>query len=624
MLKSLFVTCLLGTAVLSAMASEDGSVTFTYANDDFTSWGKSKSEIYDVAIRIDDPALVGKKITGIRALLNAYEGLESTSLWLSKELTLEKAGNVKVTVPDIYSSEAAIEKIDIPGVDHSVGQLSVALDTPYVLTDEGVYVGYSLTVPTVENGVSLTDGQKSPVLLSPSENAQSLYVRASKDFLKWLPYNDRLGCAAAIYVSLEGELAEYSVGIKELSNAKVTVDRDFTVKAKLANVGGASFSSLGFTYTIAGNTHEGNLEFATPVAPNLSGEISVDLPIEKVTELGDFDLDVTINKVNGQSNDNILASASCVVSVLPFVPVHRPLVEEFTGTWCGWCPRGYVALELLAEEYGDGIVLAAYHDSDPMQADDFPLDPDSFGFPSAILNRGDVEDPYLGKGTKGFGMKNDVKASLEESVLADIQVKAWWDDEEKTKIGVSATSTFLEDKENAGYKVGFLLISNGLSGKEASWTQSNYFAGNVSAYGGTDLEVLTTWPGKVRGLVFNDVVVATDGFMGVEGSVPEDVVYNEPYTTLFSYDIAANSIVQDKNMLYVAAFILNPDGTVLNANKTHVEGSNAIVAIVSDAAEVSAEYYGIDGSRVKMPKDGVFVKIIRMSDGSIRAEKILR
>ncbi|MDE6511651.1 MAG: hypothetical protein K2L00_06125, partial [Muribaculaceae bacterium] len=345
MLRKLLAFCLLGAVGLSVAAAEDSSVTFTYANDEFSVWGKSKSEIYDVAIRIEDPALVGKKITGIRALVNAYEGFESTSLWLSKELTLVKEGSVKVTVPDVYSGVAVPVKTDIPGLDHSVGQMSVSLDAPYELTEEGIYVGYSLTVPA--DGYTLTDGQKSPVILSPCENPLSLYVRASKDFLKWLPYNDRLGGAAAIYVTLEGELAEYSVGIKELSDAKVAVNQDFTVNAKLANIGGMSVSSIDYSYSIAGKALEGSLEFSVPVAPSLSGEVSVALPIEKMTELGDFDLNVTIDKVNGQNNDNILASASCQVSVLPFVPVHRPLLEEFTGTWCGWCPRGYIALELL-------------------------------------------------------------------------------------------------------------------------------------------------------------------------------------------------------------------------------------------------------------------------------------
>lgn len=625
MLRNFIVSLLLSTFALSLSAAEQRSVTFTYANDDLLYWGKSKSEIYDIAIRIDDPALVGKKITGIRALINAYEGVESTSLWLSKELTLEKVGNVKVTVPDTYSSDVVPEKVVLPAYEnHPFGQLSVELETPYEITSDGIYVGYSLTVPAVDKGVSLTDGQKFPVIISPSDNPKSLYVRASRDFLKWLPYNDRLEAAAAIYVTLEGDLAEYSVGIKEVSDAIVAADNDFSVDAKLTNFGAVSVSSVGYTYSIAGKTLQGSLDFPDPIVPDLSGETSVSFPIERVSELGDFDLHITIDKVNGEKNDNKLASASCSVSVLPFVPVHRPLVEEFTGTWCGWCPRGYIALELLNEEFGDDVVLAAYHDNDPMQAQDFPLNPDDIGFPSATLNRGAAEDPFYGVGNKGFGMKDEVKASIEKPVLAGIDVEAFWTDEAKTEIDVTAKAIFLEDKHDAGYKVGFLLINNGVTGFGTGWFQSNYFAGQQANYVGTELEVLTNWPKTVPNLVFNDVVVDVDGLMGVEGSIPENVTYNEPYTTKFSYDIEGNEVIQDKDKLYVAAFIINPDGTILNANKVKVDAGTSVKAVDTDAFEVSAEYYDISGARVQSPKTGMYLKVARMSDGSLRTEKLLK
>ncbi|MDE6694096.1 MAG: hypothetical protein K2K05_11995, partial [Muribaculaceae bacterium] len=203
MMKKLLLGCMLSAIGFAAMAAE-GSQVITYASDDLETWGKGKSEIYDVAIRIEDPALVGKKITAIRALLGTSEGLESTSLWLSKELTLEKIGSVKVTVPDVYSADVVSEPVTVAGIDNPCGQLSVVLDAPYEITPDGIYVGYSLTVPAVEKGASLTDGQKNPVVVSPSDNPLSMYIRASKDYLKWIPCNDRINAAAAIIVTVEG------------------------------------------------------------------------------------------------------------------------------------------------------------------------------------------------------------------------------------------------------------------------------------------------------------------------------------------------------------------------------------------------------------------------------------
>lgn len=616
------LSCLLGSAMVGAFAAES-VVTFTYAGDEYGVWGKNKSQIYDVAMRIDDPALIGKKITSIRAVLNAYDGIESTSLWLSKELTLVKNdNNVKVNVPDTYSAEVVPEKISLAGDNVSCGQLSVKLDTPYTITEEGIYVGYSLTVPAVEKGESLTEQQSYPLLLSLGDYPNSLYLRASKDFLKWVAYNSKIGASAMIYVSLEGDFEEYSVGLRSIASSYVPLDKDFNVKAVISTPGAKDVSSIGYTYSVDGKSFDGSIDFNPPIAPSFIRSTDIYLPIAGLSELGKHTIDVNINKVNGMDNANPVASASFDVTVLPFVPQHRPMLEEFTGTWCGWCTRGYYALETLNDLYGDAVVLAAYHDSDPMQVTDvFPVA--AGGFPSASLNRNGVEDPYYGNANDGFGMRFEVAESMETAVPGDISVQATWANDEKTEIKIISTATFFEDKVNAGYKVGYLLINNGLSGEGTAWVQSNYFPSYASSYAGTELEVLTTWPAKVPGLIFNDVVVDTNGMMGVENSIPSDVAFNEPYSSEFSYDIASNSVIQDKDKLYVAAFIINPDGTIFNAIKVKVDDADAVKSINGNLNEVSAEYYNLSGIRVAKPQDGIFVKVAKMSDGSVSTSKVI-
>lgn len=620
-MKKFLASCIVCTAAMAAMAAES-EMTFTYAGDAYGYWGKEKSEIYDVAIRIDDPALVGKKITSIRAVLNAYEDIEATSLWLSKELKLEKVDGVKVNVPDTYSADVTPEKISLPEDENSYGQLSVKLDEPYVITDAGIYVGYSLTVPTVDNGATLSEKQQYPLLLSPSDNPNSLYLRASKDFLKWVAYNDKFGASAMIYVTIEGEFPEYSVGLSSLATTYASLNKDFNIKAVISTPGAKEVSSLGYTYTVGGKSFDRTIEFDTPIAPSFIQTTTINLPIDAIAEIGQYTIDVNINKVNGVDNGNPKTTGSTEVSVIPFVPQHRPMIEEFTGTWCGWCTRGYVALELLNEAYGDGVVLAAYHNGDPMEvipSNSYPVYVP--GFPSASLNRNGEEDPYYGTANAGFGMKSEVLTSMETVVPADIQVNAYWGNEDKTEIKIQSYAKFFEDKKKAGYKIGYLLINNGLSGEGSSWKQSNYYTGSTAQYAGTELEVLTTWPEKVEGLVFNDVVVDGDGMMGVENSIPADIAFNEQYASEFSYDIASNSVIQDKDKLYVAAFIINPDGTILNSNKAKVDGFTAVKAIDS-SVEVSAEYYNFAGVRVAAPQNGIFVKVAKMSDGTIRTSKV--
>ena len=623
-MNRIILSCILGAAALSASAAQS-TQTYTYVDGDYVSWGKGKSEIYDVAIHVSNPLLVGKKVTAIRAVINADEGIEAPSLWLSKELKLEKVDGVKVNVPDTYSSDVTVEKITLPGMEGTYGQLYVALDTPYELTADGIYAGYTLTVPTVPQGEELTEKQKEPLLLSESNNPASLYLRPSKDFVNWTAYNSKLDCAAVIYLSIEGDFEEYSVTLNSLSKTNAPLDEEFTVKGGISNFGVATVSKIGYSYSIGGKEYENSVELATPLEPNLVSESSayVEFPIAAISDLGDYTLDLKITSVNGGENSSVSAAASTQITVLPFVPVHRPILEEKTGTWCGWCTRGYIALEKLNELYGDNIVLAAYHNGDYMSVTAYPVD--FGGAPSATLNRDGIQDPYYGSGSStGFGMKTEMLASMETWVPAAIDVEATWEDKNQTWISVKAVSKFLEDKTDAGYKIGYLLINNGLTGQGSGWIQSNNYSDYGSSLNGTELEILTTWPAKVPNLVFNDVVVDITGMMGIDGSIPANVEYNTPYETTFEFDISKNRLIQDKEQLYVAAFIINPDGTILNANKVKVGGESAVASLEEGVYEVASDYYNLSGIRVASPQEGIFVKVSKMSDGTVRTSKIAR
>ena len=128
----------------------------------------------------------------------------------------------------------------------------------------------------------------------------------------------------------------------------------------------------------------------------------------------------------------------------------------------------------------------------------------------------------------------------------------------------------------------------------------------------------------MEGLVFNDVVVDATAMRGITGSVPSDVAFNTPYDNEYSFNIARNSVIQDKDKLYVAAFIINHDGTILNSNKAKVDVSTGVSDIEGGVSEVSAEYYNLSGVRVAAPGKGVFVKVTRLSDGTVRTSKVAK
>lgn len=52
-------------------------------------------------------------------------------------------------------------------------------------------------------------------------------------------------------------------------------------------------------------------------------------------------------------------------------PDKKVWVEEATGTWCGWCPRGEVYMNYLYAKYPEHFVGIAVHQKDPMECKDW-------------------------------------------------------------------------------------------------------------------------------------------------------------------------------------------------------------------------------------------------------------
>ena len=72
--------------------------------------------------------------------------------------------------------------------------------------------------------------------------------------------------------------------------------------------------------------------------------------------------------------------------------------EEGTGTWCGWCPRGAVAMNWMDEKYYGYWQGIAVHNGDPMVNTDYDVGLGGLtsGYPSGLVDRGsDIDHQIL-------------------------------------------------------------------------------------------------------------------------------------------------------------------------------------------------------------------------------------
>ena len=360
----------------------------------------AKAETYDVAIKLQNEALVGSHIESITIPMQTKDGISNVSVWLSSQLRVENGKNV----PDLVSKSVELTE---------AGFVTVKLDKPYIIPAEGVYVGYSFTI----DDVSVTENQ-SPVAITNQVNEGGFYMHTSDGFLKWIDATDIYGGSAALTVTVAGKLIKSNaVSMADLPAQYVMTNSEISLPVSVVNHGSEGVKSIDIEYTLAGKTASQHIDVEPAVSGFFGKTATVVVSLPALAESGTYVVDMKVTKVNGVDNEDPNNANGYKIVALNTVPKHRVLLEEYTGLWCGWCPRGFVALEKLASLYPDDYVLVSYHNGDDMEimaSSDFPSN--VAGFPSAYIERKTEVDPYYGTTqSTPLGVANDMAAEAEKN-----------------------------------------------------------------------------------------------------------------------------------------------------------------------------------------------------------------
>ena len=567
-----------------------------------------KPETYDVAIKLSDPALAGTILESITFPIQSVSGVSDISVFVTSQLRVEGGRNV---------ADLAVKSVS----PAKGGFVTVKLDKPYLIPEGGVYVGYSLTVNNVDNPMNQT-----PVSITDQSHEGGFYLHTSAGYLKWLDVSEVYGGDAMITVKVTGSAVKDNAASLLLANEHyVQAGQPFTLPVALANHGANGVQSVEIRYAIAGMEDVFSREVKIDAFFGKTAQLELALPA--IAQRGNYDLKLTVEKVNGVANEDANAESTQTIIVLNKVPKHRVLLEEYTGFWCGWCPRGFVALEKLAELYPDDYVLISYHNEDELEILDrysFPSPVDDY--PSAWIERVAPGDAYYGYDYEtDFAIVDALQQQAKAFGYADIEVTPVLSDD-LSKVEVTANVTFPNDVADANFALEYVLISDGLT--DASWQQSNYYA---SGENGNPLYMdafSQTSDAYVSGLTFNDVAVLTSEIGGIEGSIPTQVTGETPVTHSYSFNLAdavntdGVSVIQNKANLKVAALLIDTTtGQVVNANKAKVALPTGISQL--DGATVRTVYYDLQGRTIGQPTHGIFLKKSFLANGSSLSQKVV-
>ena len=273
----------------------------------------------------------------------------------------------------------------------------------------------------------------------------------------------------------------------------------------------------GTTYLVNGSAISSNV-----FTPNTNGSFSVQATYDGVT-----------------SNTIIVNALSEDFSV-------KPLIEDYTGAWCGWCPRIAYSIELVEDETNNAIPVAI-HNGDTMTYQFESQLRNYFGvtgFPTGKINRTTdwayPENSNIAQVTDLASDRSDIGLSISSTRTGN-----------NLSIDVSAKFS-LTHTENL--KLFVCLVEDGLHE-----TQTNY----TSFYGGVD---------HIANMEHNHVLRKIYTNLLGDAIPSSDTEMDDTYTTSFNVTIPAVCQATASDKLQIVAFIVNGDTkAAINAQKAYVE-----------------------------------------------------
>ena len=601
-------------SVLSAsfIQSEAAGIPFTHAGTErgkISFYGKGKAERYDVCMPLEFKDLEAYKIKGIRAYINPDATPSASSVWIASSLK-----NQPVIAPEILN-----EKVDVADGEYAGEKFKVIEYIPAEPMEIGSlpwYVGYSVEIPDVYSAAN-----KSPLALYDKEVINGFQFHSSQSVVRWYDYGTSLGKVPLIVVELEGDQPENSLLLSTLGSGYAEAGGETALNAYIVNTGSAPVKSMAYSYAIDGvEAGKGSLEFNHPLAPDMAAANAVKIRFSGFENLGKSSLSMTVTEVNGVANASRGANAASELEVLQYLAYRKPLVEEYTGMWCGYCPTGYVAMEAAKEKFGSEAVLICYHNNDYLSPPGASY-PEVSLYPFLRINRMGSIDPYYGTHENfDLGVLKDIEDNIGLISEAALEVRNLEIEGGILKFDVGVRP--VADKENVDYRIAYVVTED--KRQEPYYYQVNNYYNN-SAYFGTALDYFTKAGSEVAGLEYNDVALNIDKRFGIEGLLPASLEAGRWYSSSFSVDLDDILPVKDVANLAVAVILIDGDtGEVINSEKAFYNSEAGIDSIVdSDAEVVSVSYYTLDGVCVPQPVRGINIMVCRMSDGSVKTIKRL-
>lgn len=475
----------------------------------------------------------------------------------------------------------------------------------------GYMVSYKCTQGSRTYPVAINTGVKRTIYInaniptSVGGNGQGWYNFGSDD-----------GCPAIQLILQSDNFPANGVVPSDFGTFTALVNKDKKVNVTFSNIG-ESLSNFDYTVTVNGVQSEEKHVDLGGKALGVGGIFTDSVSFTAPAEAGTYDATVNVTKVNGVANEAATTSSKGTLVALSKAFHRGVVVEEFTGTGCGYCPRGLVGMQKLANTYPDnfvGVAIHQYNTSDPAYTKNYA----SLGFsgaPSCMIDRdGSVIDPYYGSNNS---ITEDFARHLENLPFLGVDVEGQWNAD---STAVTATAT-VDPLVSGKYNIDFVLVADSLTGSSSSWYQHNYYYQYSASQlpddlaqfgkGGKNGKSTFKWP-------FDDVLIASSYNGTTDKATLDDLTAGTPATSTYNLTLPTTTLLKNainKQKVYVIAIVYDANG-VANAAKSTIGGTSTGIQNVNaatDASNAVVARYNAAGQRIAEAQRGL--NILKLANG---------
>ena len=409
-------------------------------------------------------------------------------------------------------------------------------------------------------------------------------------------YNDNADWGSGLMIDDVEVFAPAAIDMEmtALTFAPVVAAGNTTITGTVTNVGASNITSIDVTWDSGSGPN--SQTFAVNLNYGDSYNFSHGTPLNAVGGTN-YNIDVcVIASGDGVAGNNCMTGAMSTVTSL----VNKVTVgEERTGEWCGWCPRGAVALAEMEISNPNDFIGIAVHNGDGMAVASYDGGIGAWipaSFPGGGVDRVVEGDPstFLAMHNTRVNMVPPASISAVGSVTGNT-------------ITVTVTADFVGNV-SGDYRLAAVLIEDNVTGT----TQSNYYANNSAgplAYPNGGSMPNFDWAAQTGDVspVWHDHVgraLGNDQINGDAGSLPGSVSAGS--TQSYQYTFTKDAAWKLDDMHVVGMLVNGTTGEILNAGK----------GLVGDAGLNDLSATNFDVNVAPNPTNGVTAISLNLEEAS--------